>query len=73
MIECSDFTIEDVSGEPNASIIFDLNDGSDVTINFYKVNATQYQYSIDGVNMGRITSSAYTKMIRNIKAQLPKE
>ena len=49
MIECSDFTIEDVSGEPNASIIFDLNDGSDVTINFYKVNATQYQYSIDGV------------------------
>ena len=67
--QCSDFTVEEVSGDPAGSITFSFTGGSDVVIEFYKVNETQYQYSIDGVHMGRITSAAYTKMVRNIKEQ----
>lgn len=68
-IQCSDFTIEEPSDEPVSSITFTFNNGSVVDIDFYKINETEYQYSIDDTHMGRITSSAYTKMIRNIKAQ----
>ncbi len=68
-IQCSDFNIEDVSGEAVSSIKYNFADGSETTIKFYKVNETQYQYSVDDTPMGKITSAAYKKLIRSIKAQ----
>ena len=66
-IQCSDFTVQETSAEVAGKITFTFYDDSDTVIEFYRVNETQYQYSIDGINMGKITASAYNKMIKNIK------
>ena len=68
-IQCNDFTVEETSDKPVSSIIFNFNKASSTTVKFYKISETEYQYSIDDVHMGRITSSAYRKMIRSIKSQ----
>ncbi len=68
-IQCNDFTVEETSDEPVSSIIFNFNNNSSTTVKFYKISETEYQYSIDDMHMGRITSSAYRKMIRSIKSQ----
>lgn len=67
--QCNSFKIEEPSTESESSVIFTFNNGSVITVEFYKISETEYQYSVDDVHMGRITSSAYRKMIRNIKAQ----
>lgn len=71
--QCSDFTIDDISGEAASSIIFTFHDGSKNNVKFYRINETKYQYSINGTPMGRITSAAYKKIVRNIKAQAEKQ
>lgn len=68
-IQCNSFKVEEPSGNPESSVIFTFNNGDSATVDFYKISETEYQYSIDDIHMGRITSSAYRKMIRNIKAQ----
>ena len=66
-IQCSDFTVQETAAAVAGKITFTFYDDSDTVIEFYKVNETQYQYSIDGINMGKITASAYNKMVKNIK------
>lgn len=68
-LQCNDFKTEQVSGEPESIIKFTFSDGSDTVVEFYKAGETMYQYNIDDIPMGRITSSAYRKMIRSIKDQ----
>ncbi len=65
--QCSDFTVGNVSADPDGVITFVFNDKSESVVKFYKVNATQYQYSIDDVPMGKITSSAYNSIISKFK------
>jgi len=65
--QCSDFTIDDISAKESAKITFTFYDKSKTVIKFYKANETQYQYSINDIDMGKITSSAYTNMIRAIR------
>ena len=65
--QCSDFTVDDISDKETGTITFTFYDDSETVIKFYKANETQYQYSIDGVAMGKITASAYNKTIRNIR------
>ncbi|MDO4608067.1 MAG: DUF4340 domain-containing protein [Clostridia bacterium] len=65
--QCSDFTTGNVSSAPDAVITFVFTDKSESVVKFYKANATQYQYSIDDVPMGKITSSAYNKIVNQIK------
>ncbi len=72
-IQCNDFNIEKTTTSPISSIVFTFNTGSKTTIDFYKISETQYQYSIDDTPMGRITSAAYIKMVRNIKSQAETE
>lgn len=67
-IQCSDFTTQDISAQPDGTITFTFYDGSETVIEFYKANDTQYQYRIDGIDMGKITSSAFNKMIKNIRS-----
>ncbi len=67
--QCNSFEVTEVSGEAESTISFVFNDGSSTTVKFYKIGETKYQYSVDDVQMGNITSSAYRKLIRNIKAQ----
>ncbi len=66
-IQCSSFDTEEISAEPDSVITFTFYNGEESIVEFYKVNETEYQYSIDGVAMGKITSSSYNKMIKNIQ------
>lgn len=66
-IQCSNFKIEDTSSNPNAIITFGFSDEKESIVEFYRINDTEYQYSIDGIAMGRIPSSAYNKMIKNLR------
>lgn len=67
-LTCSDFGTEKLTASPDASVNITFKDGREnVTMNFTKYSATKYQYSINGVDMGRITSSSYNKFIKNLK------
>ncbi len=66
-IQCSDFKTQEISAEPDSTVTFVFNDGSESVIEFYRANDTEYQYTRDGKSMGKITSSEYNKMINNIR------
>lgn len=66
-VQCSNFEITEISAEPDATITFDLEDVEDTVVTLYNVNANEYQYSINGIAMGRIPSSEYNKIIKNFK------
>ena len=65
---CSDFSTEKLSAAADTTINITFADGrAPAELKFTKYSATKYQYSVDGVDMGRITSSAYNKLIKNLK------
>lgn len=67
--QCNSFEVEKTSDKPVSTITFTFHNGSNTVVEFYKINETEYQYSINDTPMGRVTSSAYRKIIKNIKAQ----
>lgn len=66
-IQSSSFSLSNVSDTPDATVTFTFYDNSESVIEFFRANATEYQYSINGVQIGKITSSAFDKMIKNIR------
>ncbi len=66
-IQCSNFATENVTAQPDGTITFVFYDDSELVVDFYRINDTEYQYAIDGNAMGRITASEYNKMINNIR------
>lgn len=66
-IQCSSFDVEEISAEPDGVVTFTFHNGEESVVKFYKVNETEYQYSINGAVMGKITSSSYNKMVKNIR------
>ena len=68
-LSCTDFTIDDVSDEPQMSIIFTYSDtGRDkTTVAFRKASETKYQYNIDGIEMGKINSSDLNRILRYVE------
>ncbi len=65
---CTDFSTQETSAECDGTVTFVFYDDSETVINFYRVNDTEYQYSLDGNAMGKITASAYNKMVSNIRS-----
>ena len=68
-LSCVDYTIANVSGEPEMSIIFTYSDTSreSVTIDFIKSSETKYQYRINGMDMGKVNSTDLNKILRMVK------
>lgn len=68
-LSCSDFTVDKVSGEPAMTIIFTYSDTSrgNTDVKFVKSGAAKYQYSIDGIEMGKINSSALNKILKHVE------
>lgn len=61
----ADYSTEPVSAQPDMTISFtNAKSGEVTTIRFYKCSATKYQYSIDGVPLGKIVSSSYNKIVK---------
>ncbi len=72
MLQCIDFTTENVSAQPELTITYTYNDknSAPTKIDFVKESAVRYQYVIDGVPMGKIGSSDYKKILKNLERLL---
>ena len=68
-LSCVDYTIANVSGEPEMSIVFTYSDTSreSVTVDFIKSSETKYQYRINGMDMGKVNSTDLNKILRLVK------
>lgn len=66
-LSCTDYTVDSVSGDPAVSIIFTYSDTSRTasTVEFRKSSETKYQYRIDGMDMGKVNSSAINKILKH--------
>lgn len=70
-LQCMDFETERMSTAPELSIIYTYNNETEpTTIDFFKVSAVRYQYNIDGEPMGRLGSSDYKKITKNLERLL---
>lgn len=67
-LEAMDFEVEQTTQKPVLTITYVFNDKSQkpVKVEFVKINATKYQYSVDGVAMGKIGSSSFNKINKNL-------
>ena len=68
-LSCSDYTIDKVINEPAMSFVFTYSDTSreKTAVEFKKAGETKYQYSIDGIDMGKINSSSLNKILRQVE------
>ena len=68
-LSCSDYTIDKVINEPAMSFVFTYSDTSreKTVVEFKKAGETKYQYSIDGIDMGKINSSSLNKILRQVE------
>ncbi len=67
-LSSTDFTIDNINQKPEVSITVKYNDKKPTnTIEFVKVNAINYQYSIDGMEMGKVSSSQVKKLLRSVE------
>lgn len=67
-----DYDTVKVSGSPDLAVTMKHHDGSSATvITFYKISESRYQYSVGGIPMGQIASSAYSKIVREITKLIP--
>ncbi len=72
MLQAIDFETERINSKPELTITYtyENKDLEPTKISFVKENAVRYQYSIDGVPMGKIGSSDYTKILKNLERLL---
>ncbi len=72
MLETMDFTVESTSEKPSLTIIYTFNDNKTppMEVEFVKTSATKFQYSVDGVKMGKIGSSSYNKVLKYLERLL---
>jgi len=68
-LSCNDYTIQNLSAKPDYSIIFTFKDeiGGKQTVDFVKSDATRYQFSLNGVDMGRVNSSALNQLVKTLE------
>ena len=68
-LSCTDFTVEKLSSEPQMTFVFTYSDASrnPTSVEFKKAAETKYQYSIDGIDMGKINSSALNKILKQVE------
>ena len=66
-LSANSFEVKMVSGSADTTVKITLTDKTVRTLELYKISDTAYQYHEDGTPMGTITSSAYNKLIKNLK------
>jgi len=68
-LACTDYTIDEVKGEPQIVFEFVFKDkkaGKSV-IEFTKSGESRYQYTVDGMELGKTNSSAMNKLIKYLE------
>ncbi len=68
-LSCSDYTIENVTSATEVTVVLTYNDTKRgaTTVEFRKASETKYQYRIDGLDMGKVNSSALKKILRYVE------
>ncbi len=66
-INCTDFSTDKISEKADYTINFKFIDKTVKTYEFYKSGATKYQYAENGVDMGKVNSSALNKIIKALE------
>lgn len=66
-VTAADYTTQAVSEAPSMTVTFTRTNGEKTAISYNKVSATKYQYSENGVPVGRIVSSEYNKLVKYVK------
>lgn len=66
LLKCMDFDVKKTNLKPEFTIIYTYDDKKHepTKIEFVKLNATKYQYSIDGVPMGKVGATSFKKVYR---------
>lgn len=66
-LSCTDYTVDEANnGAAEVTMVFTYSDTSraDTVVEFVKSGAAKYQYSIGGIKMGKINSSALNKIVK---------
>jgi len=68
-MNCSDFNVDDLDSDPDMTVKFSFNKKNykDSVIEFRRSGATRYQYTVDGINMGKTTSAEINKFVKYLK------
>lgn len=67
-----DYNTVSVSKKPDLTITMKHHDGSAPTVlTFQKISESRYQYSVGNVPMGQISSTGYSKLVRESAAMIP--
>ena len=72
LLKCSDFTVDELKGEPHYAITYhfiDEKDGKEV-VEFVKYSATKYQYYINGYPLGKVSTSSLRLLEKSIEEML---
>lgn len=59
-----DYINDNLTSKPDISLVLTLKEGTKTVIEFTKVNATRYQCKLDGIGMGRVTTSEISNIVR---------
>lgn len=68
-MSCSDYTVEELSGKPEIVIeyVFNKKEYKNSTIEFRRSGASRYQYTVDGIDMGKTTSAEVNKFVKYLE------
>ena len=68
-LSCSDYAVEKLNAAPQIEFEFvfkDANVGKSV-VKFTKASETRYQYSVDGYELGKVTSASLNKFVKYLE------
>lgn len=68
-MSCSDYTVEALNSKPEVTIefVFNKKNYKNSTIEFRRSGASRYQYTVDGIDMGKTTSAAINKFVKYLE------
>ena len=64
-LKCLDFVTENLSDKPNVTLKFTHTNGKKDIFEFIKVSATKYQYTKNGIAMGRVSVTSIDTLVEN--------
>ena len=65
-LSCTDYMVENITSKPflQVEIVFKDTSAGKTVIEFAKAGEVRYQYSVDGVNLGKLNASSLNKFIK---------
>lgn len=59
-----DYINDNLTSKPDITFVMTLKEGGTSVVEFTKVSATRYQCKLDGVGMGRVTTSSLSNLVK---------